>query len=241
MNIHEEENQLFDDWKEKRKDRSGFVRDGVVCATAYSKSDPKIAIILKEPHGDNGGDIRNWLKSFDRPGADITWDSVARWVCGIRCVINNKVIPDWQEMNASNKGAVGSKKFKKFKIKNIKSICAINLKKVPGGGTANYTDVEQIAMDDKDMLREQYKIYDPDLTICAGTEKPFWKAMGYEINAGAENSTEIMAWRETKRGVWWYEREPKKYVVSFYHPARPIEHTLKLYPLIDAINEIYNP
>ena len=234
MNIHEKEDKLFDEWKEKRKDRNGFVEDGVVCETAYLKSDPKIAIILKEPNGDNGGDIRNWLKSFDCPGPDITWDNVARWVYGIRFVINNKGIQNWEKMD------MDKQKFKEFKIKNIKSICAMNLKKVPGGGTANYEDVEQVAMDDTDMLKEQYKIYEPDLTICAGTGELFCKSMEHEIKDEAQNRKEIMAWHQTKRGIWWYERDAKKYVVWYSHPAARVTPSLLFYGLIDAVNEIYN-
>ena len=227
MSIYDEEKRLFKKWHKDWKDPNSFVGDGVVCETAYLESDPKIAIILKEPHGGNEGDIRKWLR--DVKSSDPTWNTVARWVYGIR---NRKSRPAWKDF---------PKTTPEFKTKTLQHICAMNLKKSAGGSSADYSEIEKAAHEEADLIQQQYDLYDPDLTICAGTEKPFWKAMEYEINAGAENNKEIMAWRETKRGVWWYEREPKKYVVSFYHPARPIESTLKLYPLIDAINEIYNP
>ena len=228
MNIHEEEDKLFDDWKEKRKDQNDFVEDGVVCETAYLKSDPKIAIILKEPHGDNGGDIRNWLRNID--SSDRTWDTVARWVYGIRYVINNKAIPDWNEMEASKLDSGTSEEFKEFKIKNIKSICAMNLKKVPGGGSANDSEIADFADEYANLIGRQYDLYKPDLTICCGIGPLFKEVIGH-------GDKEL---KKTTRGISYWTWDDKKHVVDFYHPARPIEHTLKLYPLIDAINEIYN-
>ena len=236
MSILKRQNKLFKKWSEERSD---FCRDGIVCEKLYVQSNPKILIVLKEPNGNNEKvDIIPWLKSFNDSGSDRVWDNVARWACGIRCITNNEGIPDWKEMEKS--GNVDSEEFKEFKIKNIKSICAMNLKKVPGGGAANYKDVEQVAMEDKDMLKEQYKIYDPDLTICAGTDDLFARAMEHEIKDEAKNRKEIMAWHQTKRGIWWYERDTEKYVVWYSHPAARVPHSLLFYGLIDAVNEIYN-
>ena len=233
MSILKRQNKLFKKWSEERSD---FCRDGIVCEKLYVQSNPKILIVLKEPNGNNEKeDIIQWLTHFNDPGADITWDNVARWACGIRRITNNEGIPDWKEMERS--GDVNSEEFnefKKFKIKNIKSICVMNLKKVPGGGTANNKTLKQVAMGDKDMLKDQYKIYDPDLTICGGTGKLFCKSMGHEIKDGIE-------WCQTKRGVWWYEREVGKYVVSYKHPAARENHSRLFYDLMNAINEIYNP
>ena len=237
MSILKRQEKLFEKWIAGRPD---FCRDGIVCEKSYVQSNPKILFALKEPNGNNvKEDIIPWLKSFDDSGPDRVWDNVARWACGIRRITNNEGIPDWKEMDMSND--VDDEKFKEFKIENIKSICAMNLKKVPGGGTANDKDVKQVAMGDKDKLKEQYKIYDPDLTICANTGKLFCKSMGHEIKDGAKNRKEIMAWHQTKRGVWWYEREAEKYVVWYSHPSARVPPSLLFYGLIDAVNEIYNP
>ena len=214
MSIHEKEKRLFNKWKVKRKN---FVGDGVVCETAYSKSDPKIAIILKEPHGDNGGDIRNWLRNID--SSDRTWDTVARWVYGIR---NRKSMPAWKDF---------PKTTSKFKIDTFQNICAMNLKKSAGGSSADYSEIAKAAREDANRIRLQYDLYKPDLTICCGIGSLFKEVVRHD-------KKEL---KETTRGISYWTWDDKKYVVDFFHPARPIDSTLKLYPLIDAINEIYNP
>ena len=65
MSIYDEEKRLFNKWHKDWKDPNSFVGDGVVCETAYSESNPKIAIILKEPHGGNEGDIRKWIRDVN--------------------------------------------------------------------------------------------------------------------------------------------------------------------------------
>ena len=86
----------------------------------------------------------------------------------------------------------------------------MNLKKSPGGPTTNSAALATVARQDKDYIRRQYDLYDPDITICGGVGvgKLFREAVGHQ-----------MMWQETTRGVWWYERNARKYVVSFSHPG----------------------
>ena len=210
MTIDAKEKKLFSEWEDKRED---FVRDGVVCETAYRESELKIAFILKEPHGGNGGDIRNWLRKAD--SFTHTWNDIAKWTHGIR---TRKSELNWDNFCKTLP-----------EQKNIfQSICAMNLKKSAGVSSTNHRELVAVVKEDVNFIRRQYEIYDPDLTICCGNSDLFKWALNQDD----------MDEKKTSRDVRWYERADKKYVIDQCHPAHRIKATLKFYPLIDAVNEI---
>ena len=241
MNIREQEDKLFDEWKNARPNRTGFVPDGVVSEEDYLNSDLKIVFILKEVNdpGSKGWDLRKYL----RGGADkggTTWNNVARWVYGIR---NRESMPEWIYERKNRKPIPEWKDFpeadKKDRAEQLKTICAFNLKKEPGGSSTDYEKLKAIAKEDSLFIRRQYKIYNPDLTICCGSDSGstgdmFRDAMGYT------DTEETEGWKQTKRGVWWYESGEEKYVVIFNHPSARIRGSFLFYGLVDAVNEIYD-
>ena len=213
MNIYRTEEQLFTDWQRNRK---RFVRDGVVSETDYTKSIPKIAIILKEVNDPGGGgwDLREFLSEG---GRSQTWNNVARWVHGIRNIAS---LPNWDfYAEITNE----------FRIETLKSICAINLKKSPGTHTTDHASLNVCANEDKEFIRRQYSFYDPDITICGGTGDLFKSVVGHNLHE----------WHTTKRGIWWYKRDENKYVVHFSHPEARVHNPLLVYGLLDAIKEIF--
>ena len=141
---------------------------------------------------------------------------MARWVHGIR---NLDSIPDWSFYSEINN---------EFRIEVLKSICVLNLKKSPGTHTAVQATLDTVANEDKNYIKSQYEIYDADLTICGGTGDLFKSVVGHEFE-----------WKTTKRGIYWYERDANKYVVSFSHPEARVQNSLLVYGLLDAIHEIY--
>lgn len=220
MGIKKRQEELFKQW---RAERPGFCRDGVVCEESYSDENikPKILVVLKEANGNHEtADIVPWLKCFEGGGSDRIWDNVARWVYGIRCFMESGKIPDWQTIPAVDP---------KFKRDQIKSICAMNLKKVPGGGTAEWKKLEAAADNNKEFIEKQFGIYDPDLTICGNVGGLFMVAMDYGKFS-----------RTTHRGINWHERERGKYVIDYWHPANRGPNELLFYGLMDAVAEIYN-
>jgi hypothetical protein len=182
----------------------------------YLGSDPKIVFILKEVNDPDGGgwDLREFVSEGGRAQ---TWNNIARWAHGIR---NLTSIPDWDFYEEITN---------EFRIEALKSVCALNLKKSPGTHTADHASLNTVANEDKEYIRRQYSLYDPDLTICGGTGDLFKWIVGHDSQE----------WRTTKRGVWWYERDVNKYVVSFAHPEARVHSPLLVYGLLDAIHEIY--
>ena len=45
-------------------------------------------------------------------------------------------------------------------------------------------------------------------------------------------------WGKTARGIRWFARDTKKYVVDFAHPEARIQDSILLYGLLDAVKEI---
>ena len=135
MSIRETEERLFEKWQ---RNREGFVRDGVVSETDYLLSHPKIVFVLKEVNDLKGGgwDLRKFVST--EGGRPQTWDNITRWVHGIRHL---ESMPDWDFY---------SKITNDFRIETLKSICAFNLKKIPGTNTTNYASLKTVADEDKD-------------------------------------------------------------------------------------------
>lgn len=214
MSIANKEATLFSDWQENRK---GFVSDGLVSESDYLNSNTKICIVLKEVNDPDGGgwDLREFLADGARPQ---TWNNIARWINGIR---NIECDIPWTEFNEI------SKENRKF---FLKSICVINLKKSPGTHTVDNASLNKIASEDCNFIARQFSLYDPDITICGGTGDLFKDVAGFSK----------CEWNRTKRGIWWYERAPRKYVIAYCHPEARVDNPLIVYGLIDAVREIYS-
>ncbi len=215
MGIKDMENSLFEEWA---KNRSGFVKDGVVDEDAYLKSSPKLVFILKEVNDPDGGgwDLRKYIRNGARPQ---TWNNITRWTYGIQ---NIKKDISWSELQQITEEQRKS---------TLKSICVINLKKSPGGSTTDNDILAKEAREDKIFLKRQFSLYNPDLVICCGkgVSEIFCELM--DLPPGE--------WKMTKRGIRYYEYTKKKYVVEFFHPQARVASHLLYYSLIDAIREIF--
>ena len=214
MSIKDEENSLFGEWKGNRE---GFVSDGVISEKDYLNSDIKICVVLKEVNDFGGG---GWdLREFIADGArSQTWNNVVRWVNGIRNI--ERDIP-WKEFADINE---------EDRKSSLKSICAMNLKKSPGTHTTDKASLNKVANEDRNFIEKQFALYNPDITICGGTGDLFKDVAGL-------NEFE---WKRTNRGIWWYERAPRKYVIAYCHPEARVDNPLIVYGLIDAIRDIYS-
>lgn len=175
-----------------------------------------MAFILKEVNDPGGGgwDLREFVSNGGRAQ---TWDNITRWVHGIRNIAS---IPKWDFYKQITND---------FRIETLKGICALNLKKSPGTHTSDHASLKAVANEDKEQIRNQYSIYDPDLTICCGTGDLFKQIAGHDS----------MEWKTTTRGIYWYKRSANKFVVSFTHPEARVQSPLLVYGLLDAIHEIY--
>ncbi len=211
MSLRTVENEMFDRWL---KHRNGFVKDGLVNEDAYISSKKKILYLLKEVNDSNGGgwDLRDYVKSGARAS---TWNNITRWTIGLQNIDSDISWNEIEHIDAEQRQVT------------LQSICAVNLKKTPGGSVCNTEELNRIAEEDKDYLNQQIQLYDPDILICCGTSDEYHKIH--------ENEDE---WKMTSQGIWYYERMSNKYVLAFVHPEARIKSNFTYYMLINAVKEI---
>ncbi|CAH7001468.1 conserved hypothetical protein [Vibrio chagasii] len=212
MSIYEDETNLFKSWIGKRE---GFVVDGVVSEEHYVNSSLKLCFVLKEVNDEGGG---GWdLRQFIRDGARWqTWDNISRWV---KCISKLDKDVCWSELANITEDD---------RKDTLKSICAMNLKKSPGGHTTIKASFNKVVAEDKEYIQKQYSLYNPDITVCCGTGWDFRWALDLD-------KTEVY---ETSRGISWFLNTDGKAVVMFSHPSARVQDSLLIYGLADAVREI---
>lgn len=211
MNIKDAETKLFSQLK--INDQS-IVTDGVANEKEYLDSKYKILYVMKEVNSyQNGG----WsLTEFLSNGAITqTWDNIARWTEGI---LNLEKDIDWEYLSKDNDLR---------RHKYLKKIASINLKKTPGRHTSIANEISMATKNNKDFIKKQVTLYQPNIIVCCGTSGLFVK---YCIDSD-------FTWQMTSRGIKYMILD-NTIIVSFSHPeARVADHYL-YYALIDAIREI---
>jgi hypothetical protein len=215
--MKEKEKILFSKWKEKRQK---FVPDGIVDELKYNSSSKKVLYLLKEV---NGGKNRNsnWdLRSFLKDGGRRqTWDNIAIWQFGI-----NNLDHDfkWNELISNSK----DESFRKIQLEGI---AVINLKKEPGGHTANSKLIWDYSWKDREFIKEQISIYKPEIIICCGTGKLVQKHVLVEIFSKLQMSP---------YGIEFYITRDKSIIINYCHPEARIDDNFKFFPLIETLREI---
>ena len=137
---------------------------GVVDEKYYQSANPKIIFVLREANSDVGGwsipdllnkNITDYFTKNTPLQADVmyTWRLAGVWAYSI--------------LNGFNSYDV--LKQDKFVAEGLRAIAMTNIKKTPGNSAANYSQIRQCAFTDKDMLKQELQILNPDLIICGGT------------------------------------------------------------------------
>ena len=215
MKISEKEDLLFAEWREKRPD---LVADGIADEQAYSASPIKLLFVLKEVNDPDGGgwDLREFICAGGRPQ---TWNNITRWTEGIQQLSKDS---PWSDLESIDE---------RRRKQALSSIAAINLKKTPGGHTTDIDGLAATATEDREFLNRQMGLYDPDIIICCG-------AATSDILHSLIHFSDEPFWKMTRRGVWFHEFRPGKYVIRYEHPEARVADCLLYYGFIDAVREI---
>ena len=217
MSLAKMEDSLFDEWDGGER----LVRDGAVDAACYEQCARKVLFVLKEANDPGGGawDLRGFLRAGQR-GRGATWHNVARWAEGIRCL--PCVVP-WSELE-------------RRKL-SLRSIVAVNLKKVPGGSNADIGAIRDFAHANREILRRQFALYKPDLVVGCGRDVS-------DILFGAVYDLRE-DWAVTSNGIWHAGfndihdqllAHPARYV-AYWHPGVRWPANLLHYGLTRAVAE----
>lgn len=213
MSIKDAENELFNQLKINNP-ATTIVTDGIVDEKEYLESKYKILYVMKEVNSDqnDGWSLTEFLSNGARSQ---TRDNIARWT---EEILNLEKDFDWEYLSGDNDLR---------RHKYLKKIASINLKKTPGRHTSIYNEISMATKNNKELIKKQVALYQPDIIICCGTSGLFAK---YCLESG-------LTWQMTSRGIEYMILD-NTIIVSFSHPEARVADQYLYYALIDAIREI---
>lgn len=218
-----EEKKLLDNWQ-STLELKGFCKDGVADHEKWESTNPKVIFLLKETNGLLES-LPEYLTNFSEKNMKnfgATWFNIARWSYGIQRL---KMETKWAEFDGLSD---------KILAENLKYICAINIKKTPGGRSTKPSDINKALLDYGNKTFEQIQLYKAHFLILCGTGDYFNK-----MHAN-DDKLEKIKWDKTTRGIWYSKLFNGIHVIWYYHPGAHFPKQFLFYNLIDAIKELIN-
>src|SRR5690606_11491161 len=154
------------------------ITDGIIDIEKYFRAKYKILWILKEPYDDfdeNGNPV----------GGDWALDEVLRKKLsfsefeGGRKTYLPMIYTSWGILNGFQLwGEMGNVHSDPSMIEALKSVAYINVKKLPGYTTSQASVIEAAYKENKDILKDQIDVYNPDVVIGGSTLYMFFNDLG---------------------------------------------------------------
>lgn len=144
LNIREEEDILFREWKAELALEEGqlFVKDGMVCPEKFEN----ILFIMKEVHSEDGEKEWELRDKIQNDSDGHTWNNVARWTIGL---ISGFAVP-WEEVESMNLS---------LRSDQLLKIATMNVKKISGKAVSNTREIRKFANKDEYFLGKQLGLY----------------------------------------------------------------------------------
>ena len=209
------EKRLFDIWEEKYPGRVN--QDGIVDPDEYTRARFRLLFLLKEVNlkdDDDSFDVRLFCHGGGRPE---TWDNIARWTQGI---LQLETDFPWADLDKDNDMR---------RREYLPRICAVNVKKIAGRHTANGRAIAEVVAEDRELLRQQIELYQPEILICCGTKSNLLTIYEKDFHA--------WTWKRTARGIE-YAKDGDRIIVFYSHPEARVADCILHYSLVDAMREI---
>jgi hypothetical protein len=210
MEINKLEELLFDKWKKKRPE---MAKDGVINELEYSKSKIRVLYILKEVNDWKNGDLREFVRNGARWR---TWNNIARWHNGIQNYFENGIVEFKNTISQNDRKEI------------LKNIAVLNLKKESGGASSNMGQIWHHANGDKDLLKQQVKLYNPNIIICCGTGGIVSELQLFE---------NIGSFKLSSNGIRFTKNE-KILMIDYFHPQCRKNKKLLFDNLLGSIMEL---
>lgn len=227
MNIFEREGEVLEEWKKRcHNNDQTFVEDGIVDNDFYSETNPGTVFVLKEANGEktdeaDSSPAGDWsLKCYLREGARWrTWNNVTRWAIGLR-QLEREIA--WSDLETVDND---------LRAKTLRLICAMNLKKWPGGKRTIIRELRNAVERDSDLIHKQFFLYGALFAVCCGTDV----AQGL---ASALPLEQVSKWHKTTAGIPFTEYRTGRYVVAFSHPQASMDKHERYNTLVNACREV---
>ena len=196
-------NELFQRWRQSyRESAKAFAEDGIINEVAWASASPKVLFLLKETN-DYPGDLRKLIPEQWKG----SWPNVGRWAYGIQKVASGEFPSFSKASRPENYKSAGE------------SSAIMNLKKLTGKDQSKMEEIRGFAQQDKDFIKEEIDITQPDVVVCGATF-----GIAKEIISGLDCKPidpdgKCFKLRET---VW----------IDYCHPIARFRHDMMYYTLI---------
>ncbi len=200
--INEIEN-LFEEWKkDSMHDAKSFVTDGVINPDVFFEQDIRPLFLLKEAYAKDGigWDLtKEHNNSFpDEKQKNTTWPNISRWTYGLF----NTTAETKEEFS-------DDEIFEGKRNKYLQKIAAINVRKSSGVSVSDMKALRQYAENDKQRLKKQIELTDPNVIICCYTLSLFKTIFDKKRTGFMKN----------KHYDYIELNNHKVLVLDFYHPS----------------------
>jgi len=180
------------------------ISDGIVNIDNYLNAKYKILWMLKESndlnenHEGGGWSLTkaiNGLKSWEEQPQTgrITFQRIIYSTYGL---LNDFIL--WKDMSHIRNEEV---------FESIKKIAYVNIKKIPGYATSNPLEIEHAYLANKDLLKRQIELYNPDIIIAGNTLQYFF------------NDLQIPFDNKKSNGKTAYYPSKDRLYIHAYHPS----------------------
>lgn len=209
--IEEKEDDLFALWMSefKKNDDNGFCSDGLIFNGAlhnegknrsssnqeeiWLKAKRKVVFFMKEPNKNEGEDYREWGLYGEAKSTFFRF--IYAWLNGLSTVSAEGLIPSMIT-----------------KLDLSLPLCIVNAKKKSGGSTAKNEEIKDHVNKYKDLLRQQFDIYSPNIIVCGGSIEM--------AKIAKQIYSDITDFVKMDDSNWiYYSVEKKLVLIDSFHPS----------------------
>ncbi|MBE9917886.1 hypothetical protein G8C92_28200 [Paenibacillus donghaensis] len=225
MDINSQLDELFQQWKMNESCAEGiFIPDGHVDEEAWSGSELKLMVLLKEVNSsDAGWNLQQFVREKGYLKESSTWPALIRWTYGIL-----HGYPEFQEVE--NRYANVKEEADQF----LRQVYFANVKKIAGGSQAVHTDIERHIKSTGPLLLQQIQILNPSMVLCCG-DVIFHGVQKVLKETGSSKSER----KQTSGGldyIWWDDAQT--FVIRYHHPNAHFPRAMSYTYLMKEVQKI---
>lgn len=194
--------------------------DGIVDFGQYQTCDLKILWILKEVNSVD--DIDEW----DLRDAISNLKTEKGIVKGWGSTFNPIVYTTYGILNNKERKEINNINSNPEIIDVLQKIAYVNIKKIPGGSVVKHLELEMAYDEQKEILKEQISLYNPNIIICGGTFEIIKDDLNYK-KLDKKHNYPINIFQSQKR-----------IIIDAYHPNnRTVKQEIYCNSIINAVKD----
>jgi hypothetical protein len=207
MDKHEE---LLREWEQLERHRGNcFIRDGVIDLAQWHLAKRKVLFLFREAYqsdpASGGYDLCRLIREVWKGPKGNMWWTVTNWAYMAQHG-SPTCIPGFSDLPARKK-----------RKEALLATAVVNVKKSKGKKSSNLLDILEYAKKDRDLIRQQVAVIEPDMVICGGISEAFDVLWGSDAKPLYDRRV--------------YRVGDQFFVDFWHHPASQFPKRLKYYAL----------